>query len=213
MGGRPSPELDHCVKALVADGLIAPLPARTSAFFITEHGLDCLKITCKPKSGHPCYVPRDLPLSDMTTMELALRLCDGGWSKQEWPLRKRPPPLLPNGPLVWCDREPVYSKYLLCLLKATDLFTGGAAMIHHGQASAYYDALLTLPADKMPQLNALPPNQKAETYNALLGRSRVANTVQQALTNPVDDLEEDDALGIHEAANGLPAGCYCHLCF
>lgn len=118
-----------------------------------------------PSSGQgQVFAPRKgLALDECTQLELALLLNQDGWTQMslhDHEASARVPLTPGHTQQTWyCDRHGRYfSNYLVCLIKAQQLFQAGLKELHHGQIEAYYSALLAaLAAGASATLSSLTP--------------------------------------------------------
>ena len=121
-------------------------------------------------------------VAEASVFDLLLMLVHNGWTEQAVAGKsRRCLPFAPRGQKVFfLDRSARHISrfYLICLLKADDLFAKGVTAIAHFQTDAYYKALMDCEA---AQAKLIQPDCKAAEYKRLKGGK------------PLSERPEDDA--------------------
>ena len=134
---------------LVDRGFVARVASATgeSGFVLTRSGLDSLRFGNIVTSPEPALQPRrDIAIQDMTQFELAMALEEKGFEWRVLPKKPDQRKLLvftKDSERVWYSAGPrIACEYLMCLLRAEELFTKGIDAIPHTGSQVMYSKLL-----------------------------------------------------------------------
>jgi hypothetical protein len=156
--------------ALEEHDIISSSPIGSPNLFITEHGQklihQCFAVS-EPAST--MLAARNVPLEDMTPMELMVKLQKKLWVDVVPKGRLPPHTSSPEAPKVYYQNRQtggLSQQYLLALILADKLFSRGLKALYHCQVLAYYVYLL----DESTNLKVVLPNQPSRYYVELANR-------------------------------------------
>ena len=138
-------------------------------FNITKKGREALMTTQtygSPKALSNFSLPRDLEqrsIEEMHMFEQMQLLCSQGCGMLSKPTKSKCDPYVRNGPkILWYISSATWGSlgpaYLTALLKADSLFDRGLPALHDFQVRKYYEAVTSLPSERLAEVRHGQPN-------------------------------------------------------